>query len=109
MEHRAVERAELQRMRAELRIPSDFDIAQISWRPDSHDVAWRRALSHRQTWPMRQQNSSLIRSGGFIFFGFLLSYVTHGLALASLSRPSVTIYAMADAGSIGQDGLHAGS
>jgi hypothetical protein len=26
-------------MRAELRSPSDFDIAQISWRPDSHDVS----------------------------------------------------------------------
>jgi len=33
LEHRAVEKAELERMRAELRIPSYFDIAQISWRP----------------------------------------------------------------------------
>lgn len=43
----------------------------------------------------------MIRSGGFIFSGFLPSYVTHGLAFASLSRPLVTIYAMADAGCIG--------
>jgi hypothetical protein len=34
LEHRAIEKAELQRMCAELRIPSDFDLAQISWRPD---------------------------------------------------------------------------
>ena len=34
LEHRAFEKAELQRMCAELRIPPDFDIAQISWRPD---------------------------------------------------------------------------
>jgi len=33
LEHRAVEKAELERMCAELRIPGDFDIAQISWRP----------------------------------------------------------------------------
>jgi len=34
LEHRAIERAELERMCSELRIPGDFDIAQISWRPD---------------------------------------------------------------------------
>jgi hypothetical protein len=34
LEHRALKKAELQRMCVELRIPSDFDIAQISWRPD---------------------------------------------------------------------------
>jgi hypothetical protein len=33
LEHRAFEKTELQRMCGELRIPSDFDIAQISWRP----------------------------------------------------------------------------
>ena len=33
LEHRAVERAELERMCLELRIPGDFDVAQISWRP----------------------------------------------------------------------------
>jgi len=33
LEHRAVEKAELERMCAELRIPGDFDIAQISWGP----------------------------------------------------------------------------
>ena len=34
LEHRAVEKAELQRMCSELRIPGDFDVAQISWRAD---------------------------------------------------------------------------
>jgi hypothetical protein len=34
LERRAVEKAELQRMCAELRIPRDFDIAEINWRPD---------------------------------------------------------------------------
>jgi hypothetical protein len=47
LEHRAVEKAELQRMCAELRIPGDFDIAQISWRPGydpfSYDQLSRRA------------------------------------------------------------------
>ena len=33
LEHRAVERAEVRRMCSELRIPGDFDVAQISWRP----------------------------------------------------------------------------
>jgi len=33
LEHRALEKAELERMCAELRIPGDFDIAQISWGP----------------------------------------------------------------------------
>jgi len=45
LEHPTVERAELQRMRAELRIPSDFDIAQISWRPDSHGLLKARAFA----------------------------------------------------------------
>jgi hypothetical protein len=47
LEHRAFEKAELQRMCGELRIPSDFDIAQISWRPDYdpffYDQLLRRA------------------------------------------------------------------
>ena len=33
LEHRAVEQAELERMCSELRIPGDFDVAQINWRP----------------------------------------------------------------------------
>jgi len=44
LEHRAVERAELQRMCSELRIPGDFDVAQISWRPD-YDAFFYRQLS----------------------------------------------------------------
>ena len=46
LEHRAVEKIELQRMCAELRIPSDFDIAQISWRPD-YDPFFYDQLSRR--------------------------------------------------------------
>ena len=46
LEHRAVERAELQRMCGELRIPGDFDVAQISWRPD-YDPFFYRQLSRR--------------------------------------------------------------
>jgi hypothetical protein len=46
LEHRAVERAELERMCAELRIPGDFDVAQISWRPD-YDPFFYRQLSRR--------------------------------------------------------------
>src|SRR5271166_2610843 len=46
LEHRAVERAELERMCAELRLPGDFDVAQISWRPD-YDPFFYRQLSRR--------------------------------------------------------------
>ncbi len=46
LEHRAFEKAELQRMCAELQIPADFDIAQISWRPD-YDRFFYDQLSHR--------------------------------------------------------------
>src|SRR5271157_2489509 len=46
LEHRAVERAELQRMCSEIRIPGDFDVAQISWRPD-YDPFFYRQLSRR--------------------------------------------------------------
>jgi hypothetical protein len=41
-----IERAELERMCSGLRIPSDFDIAQISWRPD-YDSFFYRQLSRR--------------------------------------------------------------
>lgn len=34
LEHRAIERKDLERMCSELGIPTDFDVAQISWRPD---------------------------------------------------------------------------
>jgi hypothetical protein len=34
LEHRAIEKTEVERMCSELRIRGDFDIAQISWRPD---------------------------------------------------------------------------
>ena len=44
LEHRAVEKAELERMCSELRIRGDFDIAQINWRPD-YDPFFYRQLS----------------------------------------------------------------
>jgi hypothetical protein len=46
LERRAVERAELQRMCSEMRIPGDFDVAQISWRPD-YDQFFYRQLARR--------------------------------------------------------------
>jgi len=46
LEHRAIEKAELQRMCTELSIPTDFDIAQISWRPD-YDPFFYDQLSRR--------------------------------------------------------------
>ena len=46
LEHRAVERTELQRICAELRIPGDFEVTQISWRPD-YDPFFYRQLSRR--------------------------------------------------------------
>jgi hypothetical protein len=46
LEHRAIERADLERMCSGLRIPGDFDIAQISWRPD-YDPLFYRQLSSR--------------------------------------------------------------
>ena len=46
LEHRAVERVELERMCFELRLPGDFDVAQISWRPD-YDPFFYRQLSRR--------------------------------------------------------------
>ena len=46
LEHRAVERAELQQICSALRIPGDFDVSQISWRPD-YDPFFYRQLSRR--------------------------------------------------------------
>jgi hypothetical protein len=44
LEHRAVERADLERMCSVLRLPGDFDVAQISWRAD-YDPFFYRQLS----------------------------------------------------------------
>jgi len=46
LEHRAIEKREVERMCSELRIPADFEIAQISWRPD-YDSFFYRQLSGR--------------------------------------------------------------
>ena len=56
LEHRAVGRAKLQRMCSELRIPGDFDVAQISWRPD-YDPFFYRQLSRlaRQIYLFRDE------------------------------------------------------
>ncbi|HVO62891.1 MAG TPA: hypothetical protein VMT53_18310 [Terriglobales bacterium] len=56
LEHRAVERTKLQRICAELRVPNDFDVIQISWRPD-YDPFFYRQLSGRarRTYLFRQE------------------------------------------------------
>lgn len=46
LEHKAIERKDLERMCSELGIPGDFDIAQISWRLD-YDPFFYRELSRR--------------------------------------------------------------
>ena len=46
LEHRAVEKAELERMCSGLNLPGDFDVAQISWRAD-YDPFFYRQLSRR--------------------------------------------------------------
>ena len=46
LQHRAIERTELERICAGLCIAGDFDIAQISWRPD-YDAFFYRQLSDR--------------------------------------------------------------
>ena len=46
LEHKAIERKDLERMCSELGIPSDFDIAQISWR-QVYDPFFYRELSRR--------------------------------------------------------------
>ena len=46
LEHRAVEKTELERMCSEIHLPGDFDVAQISWRPD-YDPFFYRQLSRR--------------------------------------------------------------
>jgi hypothetical protein len=46
LQHRAIERAELQRMCSEIRIPGDFDVTQIIWRPD-YDPFLYRQLARR--------------------------------------------------------------
>ena len=46
LEHRAIDRAELERMCSGLGIPADFDIALIIWRPD-YDPFFYRQLARR--------------------------------------------------------------
>jgi hypothetical protein len=46
IESRATEKAELEKMCSALHIPADFDVTQISWRPD-YDPFFYRQLSHR--------------------------------------------------------------
>lgn len=42
LEHRPFEKTELERMCSELRLPSDFDVSQISWRPDYDPFCYRQ-------------------------------------------------------------------
>ena len=46
LEHQAVEKAELERMCSQLRLPGDLDVAKINWRPD-YDPFFYRQLSRR--------------------------------------------------------------
>jgi hypothetical protein len=46
LEHRAIEKTELEQMCSGLRLPGDFDVAQISWRRD-YDPFFYRQLSRR--------------------------------------------------------------
>ena len=46
IEYEAMERAELEKMLSALNVPGDFDVAQISWRPD-YDPFFYRQLSRR--------------------------------------------------------------
>ena len=56
LEHRAVERAELQRMCSKMGIPGDFDVAQISWRPDYDPFFYRQlARRARRTYLFREE------------------------------------------------------
>ena len=48
LEHRAVEKVELQRICSQLDIPADFDIAQISWRPESLEERQEQSESKRE-------------------------------------------------------------
>jgi len=56
LEHKAIERKDLVRMCSELRIPGDFDIAQISWRPDYDPFFYRELSRHaRRTYLFRDE------------------------------------------------------
>ena len=44
LEHRAIEKVELQEICSDLHIPGDFDIVQISWRPDYDPFFYRQLL-----------------------------------------------------------------
>jgi hypothetical protein len=46
IEHEAMEKADLEKMLSALNVPRDFDVAQISWRPD-YDPFFYRQLSRR--------------------------------------------------------------
>lgn len=51
LEYRAIERSELERICSPLRLPGDFDVAQINWRPDYdsffyHQLARRARRTH---------------------------------------------------------------
>lgn len=68
----------------------------------AHDISWWRLLSHRQTWAYAAAKFLTDPIWWFYLFwipSFLHS--KHGLSLPALSGPLVTIYVMADGGSVG--------
>jgi hypothetical protein len=46
IERKPMEKAEIERMLSEMKVPADFDLAQISWRPD-YDSFFYQQLSRR--------------------------------------------------------------
>jgi hypothetical protein len=56
LEYKALEKAELEKICSGLRIPGDFDIAQISWRPDYDPFFYRQlALRARRIYLFRNE------------------------------------------------------
>ena len=68
----------------------------------THNVSWRRLLAYRQTWAYAAAKFLTDPIWWFYLF-WIPSYLhnQHGLALTALSLPLITIYVMADAGSVG--------
>lgn len=50
LEHRAIEKSELQQICSQFRIPADFDIAEINWRPDYAPFFYRQLPRPLHLW-----------------------------------------------------------
>jgi len=56
LEYRAIEKSELERMCSPLRLPGDFDLAQINWRPDYDPFFYHQLARHaRRTYLFRDE------------------------------------------------------